>query len=275
MAIETVQETELLCDGPDGTPLPAILYRPAGDALAAVLDVHGGAWTMGDRRSDAAMARDLASHGIAVLSIEFRMPPAARYPATVQDVMAGLRWLKDHATELGTTPARVGFLGLSSGGHLALLGILRPSDPRYSGAATGDSADLTVKYAALCWPVSDPWARFQMASERPEPKLVEAHHAFWPDEAAMREGSPFDIVSRGDAQQLPQLLIVQGTADENLTPDMQHRFADAYRAKGGNVELAFYEGAPHAFIRTGAGSDAARDALALVVKFILRQANAA
>ena len=104
---------------------------------------------VGDRRSDAAMARELAAHGIAVLSIEFRMPPAARYPATVQDVMAGMRWLKQHAAELGTTPARVGFLGLSSGGHLALLGILRPSDPRYAAGASGDPVDLSVNYAAL------------------------------------------------------------------------------------------------------------------------------
>jgi acetyl esterase/lipase len=238
------------------------------------VDVHGGAWTMGDRRSDATTARYLAANGIAVLSIDFRMPPAAQYPATVSDVVAGLRWLKEHAAEAGTVPGRVGLLGLSSGGHLALLAALRPFDPRYAGPGS-DGPGVTVDYAALAWPVSDPWARYEMARDRPEPKLVDAHHAFWPDEAAMHDGSPLDIVARGDAQRLPTLLIVQGSADENLPPGMQQRFADAYTAKGGNVELVMYPGAPHAFVGRDATSDNARDALARIAAFILRQAETA
>ena len=89
--------------------------------------------------------------------------------------------------------------------------------------------DISVPFAVVCWPVSDPLARYQMVRERANQQLVDAHHAFWADEAAMIEGSPFDIVSRGDAQQLPPLLIVQGTKDDNLTPDMQQRFVSAYR----------------------------------------------
>ncbi len=40
----------------------------------------------------------------------------------------------------------------------------------------------------------------------------------------------------------PPLLIVQGTNDDNLTPDMADRFADADRSAGGEVTLRKFEG---------------------------------
>src|SRR4051794_12861484 len=72
---------------PNGVPLLARLYRPDGPGpFPAVLEVHGGAWTGGDRLNNVAIAESLAADGIAVLSIDFRMPPVAHYPAAVADV---------------------------------------------------------------------------------------------------------------------------------------------------------------------------------------------
>jgi acetyl esterase/lipase len=268
----TLTETALTLPGGDGAPMAAILYRPAGTVAAAVVDVHGGAWTSGSRTSDAATARYLAARGIAVLSIEFRMPPAARYPATVADVGAGIRWLKAHAAEAGTVTPRVGVLGLSSGGHLALLATLRPFDERYGGAPRPGEPDGGVAFVALGWAVTDPVARYHMACARPEQRLIQAHRDFWADEAAMADGSPVAIVTRGDAQRLPALLLVQGTEDENLTPDMQHRFVAAYRERGGAVDLIEYPGETHAFVGKDATSPASRDALARFAAFILAEA---
>ena len=254
--------------------LLATLYRPAAPAIAAVVEIHGGAWTSGNRSMNAVNARHLAANGIAVLSPEFRMPPVARYPLTVTDISAGLRWLRTHSTDVGTVPSRVGLLGTSSGGHLALLSALRPHDPRYTGAPAGGEPDTAVTYAVLGWPVSDPVARYRMVRERGDSRLAEAHHAFWADEAEMAEGSPLDIVARGDAQNLPALLILQGTSDDNLTPDMQQRFVEAYRARGGRVELAIFEGQPHSFISRDPDGAAAHDALVRITSFIIREATA-
>src|ERR1700737_4355645 len=86
---------------PGGPPLLARFYRPEGEApFPAVLEVHGGAWTSGDRFNNVAIAEHLAAHGIAVLPIDFRMPPAARYPDTVADVNFGIRFLKAKAERL-------------------------------------------------------------------------------------------------------------------------------------------------------------------------------
>jgi acetyl esterase/lipase len=161
--------------------------------------------------------------------------------------------------------------GASSGGHLALLATLRPFDPRYAGTPAPGEPDAAVPFVALAWPVSDPAARYRMASERPDERLLAAHHAFWPDEAAMTDGSPFHIVARGDAQRLPDLYIVQGSEDENLTPDMQQRLCEAYRAHGGRADVTMYPGQPHAFVGRDPGGADARDAVERLAAFILRQ----
>jgi acetyl esterase len=271
--IAAASETDVTFKMTERGALPATLYRPAGAAVAAVVDVHGGAWTSGDRTMNVAIARYLAANGIAVLALDFRMPPEAAYPVTVSDVAAGVRWLKTHAADAGTDAAHVGLLGTSSGGHLALLLALRPSDERYSGVAVADAPDCAVPFVVACWPVSDPVARYRMVRERANAKLVDAHHAFWGDETTMTEGSPYDIVTRGDAEQLPPVLIVQGTSDDNLTPDMQQRFSAAYAARGGTAEVVMYDGEPHGFIGRDPASAASLDALDRIVTFVRRQAQ--
>lgn len=273
MSAQITSETNHTFRTHPGGELLATLYRPAGAAIAAVAEVHGGAWTSGDRTMNQAIARHLSANGIAVLTLDFRMPPVAAYPATVTDVAAGVRWLKAHADDLGISAARVGLLGTSSGGHLALLTALRPRDERYAGSVP-DGPDVAVDFVVLGWPVSDPLARYRLMRERGNERLLEAHHAFWAGEDAMAEGSPHDIVSRGDAQRLPSLLILQGTNDDNLTPDMQHRFIEAYRARGGRAELAIFEGEPHGFIARDPASAASQDALLRITSFIIREATA-
>src|SRR3989442_13610976 len=90
-----------------GAPLLARLYRPIGAGSAAsrfpaLIDVHGGAWASGDRLNNAPLDEALAKSGIVVLAIDFWMPPAWRYPASIADVNLATRWLKTHAGEFGS-----------------------------------------------------------------------------------------------------------------------------------------------------------------------------
>ena len=64
---------------------------------------------------------------------------------------------------------------------------------------------------------------------------------------------------------------MQGTADDNLTPDMAVNFAAAHRKAGGSIAFHSFPGQPHAFIaRDPAAPDALR-ALGLIVDFIKHQ----
>jgi acetyl esterase/lipase len=110
----------------------ARVYRPVGTGpFPTVVDIHGGAWNKGDRTNDTLLNRGLAAQGILTVAIDFRQPPQAGYPASVQDMNLAIRWLKVHAAEFDGT-SKVGAIGISSGGHLVLLGGMRPRDARYS-----------------------------------------------------------------------------------------------------------------------------------------------
>jgi acetyl esterase len=262
---------------PGDSPLLARLYRPKGNGpFPALVEVHGGAWASGDRLNNAPIDEALAKSGIVVLAIDFRMPPAHRYPASIADINLATRWLKAHAGEFASRRELVAGLGTSSGAHQLLLSALKPTDPRYAALplAEAPGEDASLPYLVLCWPISDPLARYRMVKEKGNARLVEAHDAYWASEAEMEEGNPQRIVESGEAaEKLPPAIVVQGTADDNVTPDMADRFAAAYRARGGQLELHKFAGQPHTFIPRDPASDASRQATEKLRDFILRRAG--
>ena len=194
----------------------------------------------------------------------------ARRSAEPADVNYGIRFLKANAARFVTRADLVGGLGTSSGGHLLLLNALRPRDPRYASHPPS-GADASLTFAAACWPVADPQARYGAVRERGNERLVEAHHQFWPSEEDMAEGNPQLILERGEPVETPPALIMQGTADDNLTPEMAANFAAAYTKAGGSIAFHRFEGEPHAFIPRDPMSANSRRALGLITDFIHHQ----
>ena len=105
----------------------ARLYRPTGTGpFPAALQVHGGAWTSKDRTDNDFMAKALAESGILVASIDFRMPPVAPHPGSIQDINLGDPLAEGEcAPSSGSRPDWVGSFGTSSGGHQVLLAAMR------------------------------------------------------------------------------------------------------------------------------------------------------
>lgn len=256
-------------------PLLARLYRPAGKGpFPALVSVHGGRWVSADRLTNTVIDQALAQAGIVTLALDFRMPPAVRYPEPVADINFAIRWLKQSAQRLGSTPALVGGIGTSSGGHQLMLNVLRPRDPRYAAIPLpGSEADATLPYVIACWPVLDPLARYRMAKQKNMELHVKSHDAYWQDEASMAEGNPQLIVERGESKSLPPLLLVQGTGDTTVPPEMTQLFADAYRAKGGEAVLETFAGKAHTFITQEPNDPLSKDAIAGIIRFVQRQAE--
>ena len=260
-----------------GEPLLARLYRPkdrVGGAgpFPAVVGVHGGAWTSGDRNNNQAIDQALAAVGVVVLALDFRLAPQAPYPASVADVNYGVRWLKAHAAEFASRPDWVGAVAGSSGAHQMLLSALRPRDPRYAAATAPEVAgiDADISYMVACWPIADPLARYRMAVARGNERLVKAHHDYFGNEDAMREGNPQLILERGENVRLPSLLLLQGTKDDNVTPDMAEKFAAAYRARDGRVQLETFPDQPHTFVTREPSSAESLRAIELIRSFVCR-----
>src|ERR1044072_1972928 len=122
----TVKDVEYQRVG--GRPMLARVYRPEGAGpFPTFLEVHGGAWVNHDRTNDVKLHEALATRGVLVVSVDFRQPPEAGYPASMCDLNLATRWLKVHAPEFGGL-TKVGAGGISSGGHQSLLSGMRPHD---------------------------------------------------------------------------------------------------------------------------------------------------
>ena len=246
------------------------IYQPAGAGpFPGLVDVHGGVWTNGDRSANEVMDRALAESGMVVAAVDFRQSPDHPYPAQVADVNLATRWLKAHAVEFNADPDTVGGIAGSSGGHTVLLSAMRPNHPAYSYIdLPGSDADATMKYLLLGWPIVDPYARYRFVQETGNDRIIGLSEAYFRTTDAMKEGSPGQILQRGEEAVLPPTLIVQGTADNNLPVPVTERFAVDYRKAGGDLELEMFPDMPHLFGNTP-GPDSDR-AIALMKKFASR-----
>jgi acetyl esterase/lipase len=275
---------------PGGLELLARVYRPtggAGAARAAVVYVHGGAWARLDRTADAILCPALAAAGRVVVALDFRQAPDHRFPAARADVAGGVRYTRAHARRLGVDPARIGLLGSSSGGQLALLHAVRPGAPEGVGTpiVTPDGAldatphDAAVAFVVALYPVADPLARYRYAlgreHEAPPPsgfdakRLIASHRAFFADEASMADASVTRLVASGRATTLPPVWVAQPDLDDNVPAAITLAFVDAYRRAGGHIEHVHFPESRHGFVQQG--SSATDTCVAHVLDFVGRQ----
>lgn len=255
------------------------IYSPRGPGpFQTLLSVHGGVWNSGARDTNAGLDKAIAARGILVFAADFRQPPLARYPASIADVNLAARWAQANASRFRGRADRIGGLGTSSGGHQLLLNALRPRDSRYAALpfAQSDqslSPSQVLHHVALCWPIVDPLGRYRWARRTNLQKLVLLHERYWGDEAAMADGSPQLILDRRtqDRGELPDLLVVQGRADENIPAGATQRFVESYLAAGGKADLRMFADMPHGFITRDISQQQSLEAIELIVDFVKRQ----
>ena len=207
---------------PSGIPLGMDIYLPARSSRSApvAVYVHGGGFALGSRTAGGVGAllansagalfgplqRRLNDLGYVVVSIDYRLAPAAQWPAPIDDAECAIRFLRTNASALGIDPRRVAAWGSSAGGTIAsLLGtehhvnavvnIFGPTDLSQFGAASAFNRTLLGLSLG-----SDP--------------------------AVLRAASPRNHVLAG----APPFLILHGTDDPLIGQSVA--FADQLRAAG-------------------------------------------
>ena len=281
-----VDEMDASFARPAGKELLARIYRPRGEAeapLAALVDVHGGAWSRGDRLTGALHGRALAASGLLVVSLDFRQGSEAKHPAATADIAAGVRYVRANARRLGVDPRRVGLVGSSSGGQLALLAGVKPGAPEHAGtpivspdgALDAAPGDESVAFVLALYPVADPLARFRYVVGRQDDgsgfdakRLIAAHHGYFLSEAQMAEASVTRIVTAREARALPPVWLAHPELDDNVPAAITDAFVQAYQQAGGAVERVHFPGARHGFIQQPSAD--ADKAIALMRDFIGR-----
>ena len=99
------------------------LYMPTEQKnMPLVVFIHGGGWEHGDKAGDSLNPNNLQLlwDGYAMASVNYRLAPAAIWPAQIQDCKAAIRWLRAHAHEYGYDANRIAVMGESAGGQLEI-----------------------------------------------------------------------------------------------------------------------------------------------------------
>ncbi len=226
------------------TELRLDLVQPAAAKVPgpAVLVIHGGAWREGAKEENRKLLVDFARRGYVAISPQYRFCPKDRFPAQILDVKAAVRWLRANASSLKVDPARIGAMGFSAGGHLALmLGLTGPADG-FDAAVPASAPSSRVQAVVGFYPPIDLAAPdFTEFAKGLVKDFLGASAKERPDLAA--KASPLTFVNRGDAP----VLLFQGTSDELVPESQAVRFARALTGAGvpGRVELLV--GAKHGF----------------------------
>lgn len=100
---------------------------PGQGPAPVLINIHGGAWTHGNKESQGGFSAFL-KRGFLIANVEYRMSPVAKAPAAIEDVRSALLYLVKHAADLNIDPERIVVMGSSAGGHLALMAGLLGSD---------------------------------------------------------------------------------------------------------------------------------------------------
>ena len=125
--------TRELAYGGDPKQRLDLLVPPGAKRAPLLLFVHGGGWSIGDKRTGAGVkAAHFTNAGWAFASANYRLVPQATVEQQAADIAAVIAWARANAAAHGLDPDRIVLMGHSSGAHLAAL---VGTDPRYLAAA--------------------------------------------------------------------------------------------------------------------------------------------
>ena len=239
-----------------GLALLMDVYRPQRPNGFGVLQINGAGWhsamgydaqplkagNVGDWRGA------LVGAGYTVFAINTRQAPQFRYPAAVEDAQRAVRFVRVHATDFAVDPVRIGVVGQSAGGHLALLlgtldgdGVADDSDPvnRQSAkvqtviamAAPADFAHFTTSLG------------LSAVSSFLGIRIDRAYPAGSAEARIVRQASPVSHATHDDAP----VLLLHGDKDETVPFSQSELMQSALEQTGATVKLIGIVGGSHGF----------------------------
>jgi epsilon-lactone hydrolase len=236
---------------------------PAADPTRAILFLHGGGYISGSIDSHRPLATAIGrAAGARTLALGYRRAPEHQFPAALEDVISGYRFM----LEQGLAPGRIAIAGDSAGGGLTI-------------ALMVAARDRGLPLPSCGWCIS-PWVDLEntgatmvtKAAVDPliqKPYLMELAHSYL---GATSPRTPLASPLFADLRGLPPVLIQVGSAETLL--DDSVRLAGALGAADDVVTLEVWPDMIHAFPLFHEQVAAARRAIARAGQFI-RSAQAA
>lgn len=215
---------------------PKTVKRP----VPGLIFIHGGAWKGGKRSDYHFYTVRFAERGYVVATVSYRLLPKSPFPAAVHDVKCAVRWMRANARKLNVDPDRIGVIGGSAGGHLAMMIGYSSDVPKLEG--TGGHAGVSSRVQAvvnLYGPVdlTTPYASGNSLIIRfLGGKTIEESRTRY------ELASPISHITRDD----PPTLIFHGTIDDTVPIDQADRLAEKLKSTRVPYRYDRLEGWPHA-----------------------------
>ncbi len=223
------------------------LYLPTTPApekgFPAVLIIHGGGWTGGDKGAERErnIGTTLARAGYVCASVNYVLAEKAQgrgatlaqvWPRNLHDCKTAVRFLRKHAAKYRIDAERIGAIGGSAGGHLAAM-----------VALTAPEDGLDPK---------EPWGEISCRVQAVVPMYGPHDLTGTGDDADfLRRASPVTYATKDD----PPALILHGTKDTTVPLAQSEKLAEALKKAAVEHELVVVEGAPHSFHLEPKGHD--------------------
>ncbi len=224
--------------------------RPAGKLAPAILIIHGGGWVGGTKSGNREFVTGttLAKAGYVCASVDYQLSAKNRWPTNLQDCKNGVRWLRANAARLHVDPARIGVIGGSAGGHLALMVAYTGNDPDFAPAEPYPGVSDSVSACVDMYGITD--VRTRQGTDKsgaPDGKTSDNTQLF-PEKLAdapekWAAASPVTHIRKDS----PPTLILHGTNDTTVDRDQSKQLADALKKAGVESKLIMVEGANHAW----------------------------
>jgi acetyl esterase/lipase len=208
-------------------------YAPADASQAPVLVyIHGGGWAIGDKSRLKEKVNWWCGQGGILVSINYRLSPAVRHPAHIEDVAAALDWVNLHIADYGGDPRRILLMGHSAGAHLAAL---VGSDPRWLGA-TGRTPEGLAGVILLDGAGYDIPTHMAEVGQR----MLEIYRLpFTDDPAIQADASPILQLQAASGFRPPPFLITHSRMRSDSSSQSK-ALAAALIAAGGQAEVAAF-----------------------------------
>jgi acetyl esterase/lipase len=212
-----------------------------------LLQVHGGAWILGQKEEQGIpLMQHLAAQGWVCVAINYRLSPRDPWPAQAIDVKKAIHWIRQHISAYGGDPDYIAITGGSAGGHLTALTALTPNTPEWQPGF--EDADTSVQLAIPHYGVYD---MAGSTGTKPATQLRDLFLAGWVMKTNWRDhpqvfedASPILRITP-DA---PDFFVIHGAHDTLVPVDQARQFVARLReVSKRTVVYVELPGAQHAF----------------------------
>jgi acetyl esterase/lipase len=248
------------------------IYIPQGVSgnMPGLVYIHGGGWMEGSKSS--CPGKTLAKGGYVVACIDYRLvgidgdcSKDSIFPAAVQDVKSAVRWLRQNARSYSINPDKIGLIGDSSGGHLAVLAGVSKGAKIFNNTQNSGPSDAVQAIVDWYGPVDVTKMEIAFTEDACKVKKSELSSTYgdvptmgltyaWSrflggglDDSEVlnraRQASPLSYLDGND----PPILIIQGASDNIVPPEQSQILSDAVKNAGIKTSFISLPGVNHSY----------------------------